>query len=446
MKRMRPKLRTIAIALMSAVLAVLQLPGGPVEEAAARTKSFDHRPHVVVATLDTGTNPFHPTWRRHQFRHPSRFIPGFPESAPSLELEFKREFADSVTASKRALDEMAKRDRYPYWIPGTNIIGAWASPGDQAPIFDLRPNGTSHSHGAHASSQISGKGYGMAPWTYLVIMDRTPDGGGDVYQTNAEGLRWAADQPWIDIIHTNIQNIVPLANGSTPAGFTGYPEAVSYALRKGKIVVSAGGNWFVEPTETSPHAGPPGVLVAGANDNCGYTDFSNPDPHVVMDGMGTVSADFDSYEDDVFSGTSSASPRITGYVAKLLLRIRRHFDYSGGIQDGALVVLDRSQRPKKGPLADGKLVAAELQEVVRKTADPNPHESRWDGAGSLECIPQPVDLPYSFYPKMGYGEISEHTIGSAFEAAIGQQPMPERPMEDDFYEASEEARRAFWEE
>lgn len=399
-------------------------------------------PHVVVATLDTGGNVFHPTWHRDQYRHPSRFIPGYPQSAPALRLRFDADYAKTVFSNNRELKRLSKG--HPYWIPGTNIIGTWAHPTDRAPVFDAR-NFTqpSHAHGAQASSQIAGKGFGLAPQAYIVIVDRTPDPDFD-YETNAEALKWAADQPWIDIIHTNIQDPVPLTNETMPAVVRNFPDAVRYALDKGKLVVSAGGNYFAEFTETSPHAGPPGVLVAGANDNCGYTDYSNADPHVVMDGYGTVSAAPNSYEEAEFSGTSSASPRITGYVAQLLLSLRRYFGYTDGIKDGALLKLAPPERPKQGPLEDGELTAAELHEIVRRTANPNPHDSKWDGAQEIYCVPQPMDLPFAFYPKMGYGEVSEHTIDAAFRVAIGKDPMPGRPYEDMFYEASEEARRAFW--
>jgi hypothetical protein len=399
------------------------------------------RPHVVVATLDTGTNPFHPVWRRDQSRHPSTFLPGYPRSAKAARLSFRSSFKDSVKASGSAL--AAFRGGALTWVPGTNIIGTWAHPTDELPVFDATTRvAPSHAHGASASSQIAGRGTGTSPDTWLVVMDRTADGGEDVYRSNAEGLRWAADQPWIDIIHTNIQNAVPLADESNAVA-AGYAEAVVYALSKGKVVVSAGGNFYGEPTETSPHAGPPGVLVAGANDNCGYSDYSNPDPHVVMDGMGTQAADPAGFGTVSFSGTSSASPRTTGYVAELLLRLRRAYGYTGGIRDGALVVVPPGRRPATGPLADGRLVAAELHEVVRKTADPHSHDSAYDGSQGRTCVSDPGAGP-AFYPKMGYGEVSEHTLPAALDVLTGRVPMPARPVEDSFYTASEAARAAFW--
>ena len=412
-----------------------------------------YEPHVVVATLDTGGNLFHPTWTRNETRHPSLYIPGYPPAAASLNLTVTDDFVESVKMSVPELEKLIA-GMHPYWVQGTNIIGTWAHETDQEPVFDIE-NGLagepgSNSHGSQASSQIAGLDYSIAPEAFIVIMDRTNQGATSpsVYGSNAAGLRWAADQPWIDIIHTNIQNPVPLANkhtGQIPAPFAdGYPEAVFYALSKGKIVVSAGGNFWAEATETSPHAGPRGVLVAGANDNCGYTDFSNPNPHVVMDGYQTVSAAPMGFGDGTFGGTSSASPRISGYVAQLLLEIRRAFNYTGGIEDGALVVLEEGQAPSSGPLADGTLTGPELLDVVRKTANPNPHASKFDGGTGI-CIPQPVDLPAAFYPKMGYGEVSEHTIGAALAVSLGQQPMPARPAEDAYFLLSDTLRQVAWE-
>jgi hypothetical protein len=429
-------------------LSISAVPNASAEEPLEPPEPF---PHVVVATLDTGTNPLHPAWRRDQPWHPSTFIPGYPSTAEAINLSFEDTFEDTLDASKPALAKL-KEKRFPYWIPGTNLIGTWAAPNDAIPVFDTRArSGATHSHGASASSQIAGTDLGMAPDAFLVIMDRTPDGApsGDalgldaVYRANADGLRWAADQPWIDIIHTNIQNPAPLGGNQVPAA-SGYHEAVEYAISKGKLVISAGGNFYAEATETSPHAGPPGVLVAGADDNCGYTDYSNPDPHVVMDGYGTIAAAPNSFGTTTFSGTSSASPRTTGYAAQLLLEIRRAFAYTGGMQDGALVVLpDTTPRPATGPLADGRLTAAELHEVIRKTANPNPHASMWDGSQGT-CVPQPAALPFSFYPKMGYGEISEHTLPNALAVTLGAAPMPSRPVEDAFFAASEAARHLAW--
>ncbi len=448
--------KTAAVALTALLLAGCQNPGNaPGTKSAARDGDADAgaapAPYVVVATLDTGTNPFHPAFRRAQDQHPAVLLPGYPAAAQPLALAFEADILASITASRAALDSLDGSD-WPRWVPGTNLIGLWADPADATPIFDrdavIQGSQPNTYHGARASSQIAGTGYGMAEDAWLVIMDRTAQGSLKSPPTvNAEGLRWAADQRWIDIIHVNMHNIVPLSGfqGVRVPLFEGYPEAAAYAVEQGKLVVTAAGNWFVEPTEFSPHTGPNGILIAGANDNCGYTDYSNPNPHVVMDGYGTVAAADDSYGEAEFSGTSSASPRTTGYAASLLLALRRAVDDRHGFRDGHLIVIDDPARiPESGPLADGRLHASELHEAIRKTADPNPHDSRFDGDGELLCIPQPVDLAVAFYPKMGYGEVSEHTFGAALAVLLGEAPMPDRAVEDAFYGFSETLRDTIW--
>lgn len=437
------------VAAMVVPLVLAAVPGLTVSQTPSTT-DLETREHVVVATLDTGTNPFHPTWRRDRAIHPSNYIQGFPADAPELNLTFEDSFSASVDASEDEIRRMQDEGDFPYWIPGTNIVGTWAHPDDRDAIFDL--GGDSHSHGAQASSQLAGDGYSIAPNVSVVVMDRTVDGGSvaDIYRANAEGIYWAANRSWIDIIHTNIQNPVPMANNNNPF-FTGYPEAVRYAVDQGKLVVSAAGNFVAEPSETSPHTGPVGVLSVGANDNCGpgggYTYFSNPNPHVVMDGARTVSAAPNGFGDDGFGGTSSSSPRTTGYAAQLLLQIRQAVDHDGRGDDGALVVVDDpADRPADGPLADGRLTAKELHAVIRRTADPNPHPSRFDGAAYPPglCIPQGEDLPVSNYPKMGYGEVSEHTLPLAVDVVLGEEPMPFRPVADAYYDGSRTARSAAW--
>lgn len=45
----------------------------------------------------------------------------------------------------------------------------------------------------------------------------------------------------------------------------------------------------------------------------------------------------------------------------------------------------------------------------------NSPESRFDGQPSIFLIHQPADFPFAFHPKMGYGEVSEHTLPEASE-------------------------------
>lgn len=418
--------RPLALAVLAASTTVAPLALTATARAQPWSPSRPADP-VVVATLDTGTNPFHPCFRRGTERPRPKLL-GYPKQAKPLPLSFLNDYESSLRASRPTLQ--AAKPRTLYFVPGTTL--SFYSLAENAGDFlvDTLP------HGAQASSQIACEEYGMGSNAHLVILNwyrEGPNGAG------ARLIRWAADQPWIDIIHFNGQDYpipVPLFKA----------RELSYAISKGKFVIIAAGNGVAGlganyPMELSRYNGPPGSLVVGANDNGGWIAYSNLNPHVVMDGGATVAAAPAGFGDAEFSGTSSSSPRVAGYVARLLGELRAHFGHTGG---GLLTIPAGSPRPSAGPLADGTLTAAELHEVVRKTADPNPHESVYDGSTSPFAVPQPFPLPFAFYPKMGYGEISEKTIDLAFEVLAGAHSLPDQPQEDAFYASSEELRRRLW--
>jgi hypothetical protein len=389
-------------------------------------------PHVTVATFDTGTNPFHPAWKSG--RDAWSDLWGLPSDTVNVTLAIGTDLAVDRAASSV---ELAKTNGEPRLVlfKGTRLLGL-ADPADPSPILD------DHGHGAQASSQIAGAGYGLADNAYVVAMDFL---GGEAQYGNfiKDQSKWVAQQEWIDIVHINY---------GTPAPLPFTASSVVNLLAAGKLVVVAGLNGLANggppyPTELGEISNVPGSLVAGANDQCLQGSYwSNLDPHVVMDGMGTVAGDHASYGNDSFAGTSSSSPRVAGYAAELLYQTRLAFGIKEGMRDGALVVLPNGTgRPTIGPLADGRLTAVELHEVIRKTARPS-HDSWMDGeaAGGLgDCIES--NAVTDSYPKVGYGEVSEHTLPDALAAILGERPMPIRPMEDWHFAASEATKQAIFE-
>lgn len=440
----KPLLSVVNLACLMAV----SLPGAATaSEATVSAAETTERPDpVVVATLDTGLNPFHPCFRRDwdEYRGegdevvtPRDFIPNYPEESVELPLTMGDTYEGSLTASQPVLDAIERETLY--HVPDTNIsfIGFGDLASEQ--LTDNKP------HGAMAASQIACERYGMGSNAHLVVLnyeelskplDLMPESGPP--PSTDDLIRWAAAQTWIDVVHLNIADLVPLPTEA---------EAVKTLIASGKMVVVAAGNGpgnccVGAPSELDKFPGPPGALVAGANDNGGWALYSNLNPDVVMDGNATLAAASDSYGERGFNGTSSASPRITGYVAQVLGRLRATF---GHTWEGLLTIPPNEPRPATGPLHDGSLSAAELHEVIRKTAYPNPHESRYDGGEHhLFLVPQPAELPFAWYPKMGYGEISEHTIDLALQVLAGEAPMPERPYEDSFFGLSRAIREQLW--
>lgn len=396
-------------------------------------------PYVVVATFDTGVNPFHPTWRVDNGSDPTAFLPGFPEAAVRVALSLSDNAAADREASAGAWQAALDHDGRPVVFEGTRIVAAKAALSDPRPFFDAAEQ--DHYHGARASSQIAGTGFAIGDHAYVVPMDQTGGASGDTYESFiAAQTEWILEQPWIDIVHVNMAFFAPYPFDTGPI------TAFEHLVESGRLVVLAGGNGAGNggppyPMELQHTSGAPGTLVAGANDQCAAGAYwSNLNPHVVMDGLATVAAHEVEYGEAAFSGTSSASPRIAGYAAELLYQVRAHYGLTYGLDQGALVVVDPSQAPETGPLADGWLTNVELHEIIRKTAAP-PHDSAFDGDPFLSgCPGLPPGVPD--YAKHGYGEVSEHTLDEALDVALGRAPMPERAEEDAFFGLSEGVREA----
>src|SRR5688500_4515115 len=69
-------------------------------------------PALVVATFDTGTNPFHPCFRRPGLDHPAQRTPTYPQSSRPLRLTFGESYDDSLAASERALESIEPETLY----------------------------------------------------------------------------------------------------------------------------------------------------------------------------------------------------------------------------------------------------------------------------------------------------------------------------------------------
>lgn len=412
--------------------------------------------YVVIVDSDSGANVLHSAFRSENRAHPSTFLPGYPADTKAIEITVLPDWDASVEASTPTLSALRGTDEM-FWIPGTKFIGLHAHPLDEVPVFD--PRGSKNVHGARTSSQAAGIGYSYAPEAWLVSFDHQVDRPSDplppganvapsVFEMSGRTFRWAADQPWVDVIHVALWNPQPLSPDlpspvESYQPFAGQAADVAYAVAKGKFVAAAAGNTHPEPSEFNSWSGPPGVLAVGANDNCGwYTAAHNPD--VVMDGGNTTAVDTGGFGNSTFGGTSGASSLATGYAAHLIYEARAALGHDP-TQPGVLLALPQSaERPGQGPLADGQLTVLELHEVIRKTADPRSHPSRFDG-GQRGCNDeQNLSADPAFvFEHMGYGEISEHTLPHALAVLLGTEAMPVR-SEDQYYERVLARRTLLW--
>ncbi|PKK81080.1 MAG: hypothetical protein CVT47_04280, partial [Thermoplasmata archaeon HGW-Thermoplasmata-2] len=77
---------------------------------------FSGKPHVVVASVDSGINPYHKMfYRPGMTEHPSKYIDGFPRDTPPINVTLDGEYH----SNDACWDEIELRKLY--WIPNTSV-------------------------------------------------------------------------------------------------------------------------------------------------------------------------------------------------------------------------------------------------------------------------------------------------------------------------------------
>ncbi|HEV8359870.1 MAG TPA: S8 family serine peptidase, partial [Candidatus Thermoplasmatota archaeon] len=299
----------------------------------------------------------------------------------------------------------------------------------------------------------------------------------------AQGVRWAADQGWIDVQTNSWGDLVP---GVVPdavevdglaLGNAGIRDAFAFAAQR-MLVFAASGNGVAfqggvgEPT-LAYATGAAGVLLVGADDNGRVNLYPGTPHHVVADGYGGWHANATSM--DAFGPsheaccTSAASPYAAGGAAAVLLEARRLLGHAGtGWHDG---VGARGRVVPGGALDDGRLDLGELHHLLRATASPRPVEGPDDGlvhwlatAKSQDDLPDPLTEPGQnpycpacwTYPLqwgdvpddapafalVGYGAVDGLSVANAVSILRGQAGLPDRTADDALFEADQLARAA----
>ena len=144
---------------------------------ACKVTRLRERPWVVIATVDTGINPYHVDFRLPpdddlQGVHPSEFIEGYPAQTRALQLSFDRSSLSSARAADASRWSSIKPGEMT-WIPGTNIIGALHTENPMTgDFFDL--NG----HGTGVASITGGRLYGQGGPNALIVSVNGSGGAG----------------------------------------------------------------------------------------------------------------------------------------------------------------------------------------------------------------------------------------------------------------------------
>ncbi len=410
------------------------------------------KPHVVVAVVDTGNNPYHSEYVEQYDRNdPATYITGYPDDVVALELSDWQEAADGPS-NRDTNDTDLWEQTEPgtlYRFVGTKIVGhisfSGALPGS--------------GHGTMTSSRATGNTVSVGGPAIRLV---------HVQGFSEEGVRWAADQPWIDMISISsglsAGGLVPgAANVLTQSGM----ETFQYAAHKKPFFASSGngvGNvgMLGFPSWTRGPSGVPDVISVGANENGKMNVWHNFHPYIVGDGCGNPSAQDNSGDevDNTGGGTSSATPFSAGTGAAMLLEARRLLgdthvgarwsdepiesfsDWDSRSPADAHIIMAKGDAAlaniTSGPLADGVFTAEEFKDVLYHTAisagtddesDGNDCQIIAQGTVPGEQVPQPVRAQYN-----GYGEVNAKSMDLAFPVLAGEAENPARPMDDMWYE------------
>ena len=441
------------------------------DRVAAWKKRLRSKSHVVIGLIDTGVNPYHVAYRRPEYSiHPSLYIEGFPATAPALGLTFN---GSDYLASRNGDDapvwgQVAGRTLY--WIPGTNIIGAYSIHDEvDAPPAGVtpRPIIDDYGHGTGTSSVAGGAGYslltraplGSNPEALLVIIEGL----------GHEAVEWALNQPWIDFISGSYGDPLAIPYNDLIDGFLEnvpvaqqelayyeYRYTAPFVLRDGRTACFSAGNGLSRTgiaydrySSIRPTSGPSWVVTVGAISPRNEQDY----------GWHSVPADISSYGNHwpaaapyslngevEFSGTSNATPVACGVFSRALLAVRNALgDAVEGIHVNATAAGNQNV-PALGPAnvaggfaGDGVLTRTELQDAVYQTARPghiDPDNFLFD----------PLVVPDSpaYFTMQGYGIANVASAGRAIDVLLGRTGMPERPEVDAWIAGIDLIRDSVW--
>ncbi|MCA1812817.1 MAG: PKD domain-containing protein, partial [Halobacteriales archaeon] len=334
-------------------------------------------------------------------RHPSDYIPGFPQDAPALKLTLGGGFwksLDDAAVWSRGHEVVLQKEWM--WIPGTKIVAAIDATdnaaengaADPTPLFD------DHGHGTASAAVSVGNTVGTCPRCVLAFIEGLND------------PQYGYVEPWIDFLSISGS---PQANVDTPdLGGGAEHDPGRLAAERGQTISFAAGNGVLnafdvtEQTYLPRSNGPDWVLRVGAVGTGGNRVILGTGKPVDWSsfGLGNIPASCRNSYAAVcqHSGTSSATPTATGVMGAALLnaRIALGDAHAGQLDPGA--VGGKLQAIAAGPaipaspwLADGVLTRAELWNVTMHCA------SGFGGPGSVgfpDIAPaSPVDFLYGGY-------------------------------------------------
>lgn len=373
---------------------------------------------VVIAVIDSGLNPYHWDFLAEKMpqhnnttpvddlpldRDPAEWIAGHPGAAAFASYErLDLSVAEAGLSAGAKPSELHDKDaaqwgriRYSegttnadvnmYWMPGTKVIGHVAFSG----AFGVVEPTTSHavdgligrstgpvdtfateSHGIGSASVSVGNIHGSCPSCVLVY----------VHGPSEWANEWVASQDWIDL-QTNSWGLSLTGAAVRDNIYAGSDtNAQREAVERGQSWFQSAGNGlanaFTVPSTTllSSQKGPDWIVTVGAIEPEGSSVGHNRPVDLSSVGAGYPSAtgggDSVTAEGN-FSGTSNATPVISGIYGEALYRVRRYLDGPSRVQKDGVVARGPAgcaAAVPDCPLADGELTVHELQQALFENA------------------------------------------------------------------------------
>ncbi|MCA1814482.1 MAG: S8/S53 family peptidase [Halobacteriales archaeon] len=444
--------RAFALSLLLALPAVaLALPAAPPVVT----------PHVVIAVIDTGIDPYHEEFAAPALtQDPATWLSGYPSGAQRLDLCLDAHahpgcasFAgavghDAATWSSVQPGQLA-------YIPGTRIVGAVSVGSSDDGFTGAHRILDDHGHGTATASLAAGRTLGLCPACLLVVVE----GPGD------DALRWASEQGWIDIV-TNSWGLVANLDWPPPPLGADTAQRTKAMVERGQVVLFSAGNGFGngladpvtsepdyllpgESTYTSEYTGPDWLITVGAVDAQGQPVAGSARPvDLSAAGVDAVAATLSRSGEARFEGTSASAPIVAGAFGSTLLALRGALgDAHVGPRQGALAqgAAPLGTSPA-APIADGRLTRGELERVVLGTAQGcsvGTCALRFDGPHRIWGWTMPA-LPVASPLEVGWGTVDAGTRDAAVRVGLGQLPMPLRPDVAMWADADSAVRQQLW--
>jgi len=394
-------------------------------------------PTAVVAVIGGGINPFHEHFERPELLEPGT-LPvdarnadtGQPPVYVPTGLDEARE-----TGQQAWLNDAIEEGRL-YRFAGTNLL-YYRVPGTEAP--PMQPDAFSTVH----PTFTAGVAAEHAPIVVLV----------QSYRTYPKAMEWAAAQPWIDAISTQIppeclagQGVGEACPHAAMAGplderfnASRVADATREAWDSGKLVLASGGNDPKALTQVERVRGPPWVVAVGGADTYrgGATVASSQTIDLVSNftNRGPHASETDAYYNA--TGTSGSAPLVAGTLADALADVREEVGHAGTLEDGRLVASDELTVTNEA-----------AWEAINRTAvywnasdyDPTADHPQPNPLRSGSALVNPA-APWT---QMGWGYLGPDHADAIAEALVSGE-LPDKPQgAEAWMQTRQETRRALW--